>query len=179
MSMNWPFGILLALLAAIGGLGLALISQYGFGHEPCVLCLWQRLPYVLIILIAVLGLCLRPLRPWRGALLLLIAFCWAVGAGIAFYHNGVEQHWWAGTSGCAIQATASQDPAALRLSLLAQPVARCDQISWSFLGLSMAVWNLIFSLLMAVAMGFFALFGRANPYEQISSKAENKHTTIT
>lgn len=119
---TWPGGLLLALAAALFALVFALTAQYGFGFKPCVLCLWQRVPYALVLPIALTGFLHVRLKPWRSALLLACALCFLVDAGIAAFHFGVEQRWWLGTTGCAIHASGAAEPATLRLALLASPV---------------------------------------------------------
>lgn len=158
--LTWRGGLGFALAIAVFALAFALISQYGFGFKPCVLCLWQRLPYLLVIIVAALGLALPGLRLWRGALLLLCALLLLADAGIAAFHVGVEQHWWSGTSGCTIQAKAVTDASGLRSALLASPVAQCGEVSWTFIGLSMATWNLFFALCCALFTAFIVFFGR-------------------
>lgn len=141
-----PLAVVFVLLATVAGLLTAYIAQYAFGFAPCELCLWQRLPYY-----ASLVLCLLVLRSGRQPLLpvlvLLLALAWATSAALAFYHVGVEQHWWAhgGACGGAGQALTAEN-------LLATPVARCDEIGWTLLGLSMATWNVPFSLLLSLFM---------------------------
>ena len=141
----------LMLIASAAVLGAALLSQYGFGLEPCVLCIWQRWPYVASIGLGAAGMALRgsPVMPWTlaaGGIALL------AGSGIAVYHVGVEQHWWAGTAACT-----GGPPAAtleeLRTQLMGRPPARCDEPAFVFLGLSMAGWN----VLVAAGLGAFAL----------------------
>ena len=84
------------LAASVVILGAALLSQYWGGLEPCELCLKERWPWVAAIAVgamATLGGSRRGLP--RVALLLTAVF--AVGSALAFYHVGVERHWFAGT----------------------------------------------------------------------------------
>lgn len=157
--LTWPGGLLFSVSAALFALAFAFTAQYGFGYKPCVLCLWQRLPYALAVPIALTGLLNSRLTAWRGALLLACALCFLIGAGIAAFHFGVEQHWWLGTSSCAIQASGATDPATLRLALLASPVTRCDEVSWRFLGLSMTGWNFLYALLCGLGTAALVWFG--------------------
>ena len=72
-----------------------------------------------------------------------------VGAGIALFHVGVEQHWWQGTAECGSTLPPAATIDELRARLLAQPVVRCDEVAWSLFGISMAGYNVILSLLIA------------------------------
>jgi disulfide bond formation protein DsbB len=87
------------LAASVIVLGTALLSQYRGGLLPCELCLLQRWPWWIAIGIAAAAWLIGDrLAPPIPALLLGIVFL--TGAGIAFYHVGVEQHWFAGPTAC-------------------------------------------------------------------------------
>ncbi len=125
----------------------ALAFQHWGGLAPCVLCLWQRWPHVVAIAAALVGLFL--IRQGRmdasGSATLIAAAALAVTAGIGAYHAGVELHWWEGTAACGSTGPAATTASALRDRLLAAPVVRCDEVAWSFLGISMAGWNFLLS----------------------------------
>ena len=130
--------------AAAAALIAALISQYGFDLQPCVLCIWQRWPYVAAIL---LGLAAAALRRNRAApaLTALAILAVLVSGGIGAFHVGVEQGWWEGTSGCG-SLSSTDDLAALRAQIMSAPIVRCDEIAFSLFGISMAGWNVLFAL---------------------------------
>lgn len=140
--------IILCGAASAGLLAAAFGFEYLGGLAPCKLCLWQRWPHGLVIAFSLLGL--AGLRP--AFALSLIALSAAATAAIAGYHVGVEQHLWAGPASCSSALTGAS-AADLLDSLLATPVVRCDEVAWSFAGLSMAAWNMVMSL----ALGLFAL----------------------
>jgi len=84
-------GGLTALLAA-AGLGTAYYAQLVLLLTPCALCLWERWPYRVVIVLGVLAALARPVG---GRVILgLTGLVFLVGAGIAFLHVGVEFHWW-------------------------------------------------------------------------------------
>jgi len=143
--------IALTSLLSIGG---ALLSQYGFGMEPCILCIYQRWPHAIAILLGFAGLYLASRKTTRSskqaALIIIIsAPVFLIGAAIAFYHVGVEQHWWAS----ALEACAA-DFSTLGNNLLQQietkPAVRCDVIPFELFGISMAGYNALLSVIMAV-----------------------------
>ncbi|WP_451971719.1 disulfide bond formation protein B [Azospirillum endophyticum] len=139
---------LLLALASAGVLLSALFFQFVLNYQPCVLCIMQRWPYVAVM---VLGLVTWLFRRWKGlgdALLVVSGLALLAGAGIAAYHVGVEQHWWAGTSSCGGSAAANSLEA-LRAQVLAAPVTRCDEVAWSLFGISMAGYNVAISLALA------------------------------
>ncbi|WPZ35782.1 disulfide bond formation protein B [Thalassobaculum sp. OXR-137] len=131
--------------AAAAALIAALISQYGFDLQPCVLCIWQRWPYVAAILLGVAAAALRRNRAAAAALTALAILAVLVSGGIGAFHVGVEQGWWEGTSGCG-SLSSTDDLAALRAQIMSAPIVRCDEIAFSLLGISMAGWNVLFAL---------------------------------
>jgi len=141
----------LLLAAAAATLGAALISQYVFGLMPCVLCIYQRWPYVAVMVLAAGAWALGRNRAMRAALLGLCAVALLIGMGIAIFHVGVEQHWWQGTTECTadfLNEAKTMDQ--LRAMLEAAPVVRCDEVAWSLFGISMAGYNVLVSLGLAV-----------------------------
>lgn len=135
-------GIFICGTIAAGLYGGALLFQYVGGLAPCSLCLWQRWPHIIIILLAVCA----PLLRMPRLVLTGIAITAAVSVVLAAYHAGVEWRFWAGPGGCTANLDTGGDLASLTDSLLATPIVRCDEVAWSFLGLSMAGWNSLFSL---------------------------------
>ena len=134
--------LLLALASAailLGALGL----QYLGGLPPCPLCIWQRWPYVALIVLGGVGWRARPRAMLGLATLVLL-----VGAGLAAYHVGIEQGWWALPAGCVAGGGAESVEELKRL--LAEAPPACDQVSFTFLGLTLAGWNLVASLLLAL-----------------------------
>jgi disulfide bond formation protein DsbB len=142
---RFPMGVLVASVAV---LGTALLSQYWGGLAPCELCLAQRWPWAAAIAISLISILFanRPTLPWVA---LLLTAVFAVGCGLAFYHVGVEKHWFAGPEACTGTATAADTAEALKAHILGQAPVRCDEPAWSLWGISLAGWNLLASIVMA------------------------------
>jgi disulfide bond formation protein DsbB len=142
---RFPVVVLAASAAVLGG---ALLSQYWGGLAPCELCLLQRWPWAAAIAISLVAIVVdsRLLLPWVS---LLLAAVFAVGSALAFYHVGVEEHWFAGPSACTGAATAADTVEALKARILGQMPVRCDEPAWALWGISLAGWNLLASLVMA------------------------------
>jgi disulfide bond formation protein DsbB len=140
----------LAILAAsIGALATAFIADHVFGLQPCALCLYQRWVYVAAGALGMAGLFL-PLGARRAAVA-VAGMVFLGGAGLAFYHVGVEQHWWAQTAACAGTVdlrglTVEQ----LRNALQTPPPKPCDEVDWTLFGISLAGYNVLASLVLAV-----------------------------
>lgn len=131
---------LLALLIPAALLGGALLSQYVGGLYPCEMCYWQRWPHGAAILLALGAFLSSASAPRTRLLVLLAALAIAVSGAIGVYHAGVELGYWEGITLCTATAATSLE------DILKVPLVRCDQVQWSFLGVSMAGWNAIISL---------------------------------
>jgi disulfide bond formation protein DsbB len=138
----------LTLLVAIFALGAALVAQFGFGLKPCIMCLYERVPYVLLILGALAALNLKPRGEMFFTFLFVLLFI--VSAGLSFFHSGIEQHWWTLEQGCKVGELKAKSEAEAIAEILSTPQAECDKIAWKLLGFSITVWNTALSLGMAV-----------------------------
>ena len=150
---------LLALLLPLALLGGALGSQYLGGLHPCEMCYWQRWPHGAAAVLAALAL-ISPARSQRSRMLVLLAALGiAISGAIGVYHAGVELKVFEGFTTCTTTAKAATN-AELLQKLMKVPLIRCDQVQWSFLGISMAGWNAILSLSGAAAIAWLTLTGR-------------------
>jgi len=136
----------LIALAAAGSAAL-LLGAWGFqalGYAPCKLCLWQRWPHGVAVIVGLLAL-LIPLRilPLAGAIAA------ATSGAIGVYHTGVERGWWPGPDTCTSAPVDNLTAEQLMEQIMNAPLVRCDEIAWQFLGLSMAGWNAILSFTLA------------------------------
>jgi len=146
-----PLAILILSVAVVGA---ALLSQYWGGLRPCELCLYERWPYYAVAVLTAIALAAGQ-RYLSRAALALAALLFAIGAVLAFYHAGVEWHWFAGPTACTGGALDTSSVEALRAQLLATPPVRCDEVQWSLFGISLAGWNFVASVLLA-AIAYFA-----------------------
>jgi len=144
----------LALILPLALLGGALGSQYIGGLVPCEMCYWQRWPHGAAIVLAAIAFTAAVGTARARMFTLLAAAAIAVSGGIGLYHAGVELGVFEGLTAC----TAS-GPATLE-DIMKAPLVRCDDVQWSFLGISMAGWNAILSLGGAALIAFLALKGR-------------------
>ena len=139
--------IQLIWLAFLGSLAL-LIGAYAFEFlgnlKPCKMCLWQRWPHIAAIVIGILIFYSKSNLLMRIASIIIL-----FGAIIAFYHMGVEFQWWEGPTTCSSGSIANLSSTELMNKILQAPIIRCDEVKWSFAGLSMAAWNGIFSLILS------------------------------
>lgn len=133
---------------------LILASAFGFqlaGYHPCEMCWWQRYPYMAIMAIALIAKAM-PGVP-RKPVLLVMALLFAVDAGIAGFHVGVEQRWWEGITTCSSLVGVTDSVNDALDAIMNAPLIRCDEIAWSLFGISMAGYN----FLLATALTVFCL----------------------
>ena len=147
-----PRAVPIAILAAsAGALGFAYVAETVFGLEPCVLCLYQRVPYAATGIVAVLMLGLptnAPVARWGVAVCLAL---YLAGAAIAFYHVGVERHWWVSVAACGGADARAVTIESLNAQLSIQFDKPCDQVDWTLFGISMAGYNVALSAFLGAA----------------------------
>ncbi len=154
--------VALGAMAAILG---AWFFEYALGYAPCPLCLQQRIPYYIVIPLAVIvaaGALARWPRQWLAAGLAVIALAMLVSAGLGAYHSGVEWKWWAGPAACGTLGELGSGNLLERVQTAR--IVRCDEAAWRFLGLSLAGWNVLISLALAAvaSIGAQKIYGSSS-----------------
>lgn len=170
---SWPLLIPFAILAASAGvLGMAYTAQHLFGAEPCILCLYQRLPYAATGVLAMLAFAFSARPRAQAAVVGLCGLIFLAGAMLAVYHFGVERHWWASVAACGGQAPSGMTLDELRAQLAAPSRKPCDEVNFTVLGLSLAGYNVIVSAFLAAASLAAArlLLGKAAAHKTGDSK---------
>ena len=141
-------------LACLLALGTAWWAQHIAGMVPCPLCLWERWPYRIgLVLGLILAVSPRGLARWVMVALIVVLLC---GAGVAALHIGVEQGWWPSPlPQCGGLAPHGSDSDILA-RLPAHPGVPCDQPTYPIpsLPVSFATLDLVFALLLVVVTGF-------------------------
>jgi|TARA_R110002020_G_scaffold21154_3_gene71796 disulfide bond formation protein DsbB len=132
----------LAFLLPAALLGGALISQYGFGLYPCEMCMWQRWPHLVAILLAAAALAFRRIS-MAVPLVVAAAIAILISGLIGGFHAGVEYDWWEGLTSCSTNLPAGGD---LLDSIMNAPLVRCDVAPWTLFGISLAGFNFLLSV---------------------------------
>ena len=136
-----------------GGLGgFMLLAAFWFQYvedlAPCTMCYWQRWPHGVMIGLALIAWFIG--NPAPRLLAGLACMIMLTSAGLGFWHAGVELGLLPGPNTCsgtiALDGTAGE----ILDSLLSTPPIRCDEVVWSFSGISMAGWNGLISLATAL-----------------------------
>ena len=160
-------GFVLVVSAAV--LGTALLSQYWGGLTPCELCLIQRWPWAAAVVISLIVVLVgeRAGLAWVG---LVFAIVFAISVVLAFYHVGVEQHWFAGPSACTAASGGAMTLEQVKQQILGTAPVLCDRVQWSLFGVSLAGWNLLASLGMAaICAGIFRRVRRPASQESVAA----------
>ena len=127
-----------ALLAALG-------SEVFLGLEPCILCVYQRFPYLAVIIFGIIGLSMRKRKIIAQTTIGLSGLAFLINSAIAFYHTGVEQKWWkSAVEGCTVPDFGNE-PQSILENIMSAPTADCAEIPWQdpIIGLSMANYNIL------------------------------------
>ena len=144
--------IAIAVTGAAAILG-AWIFQYGMGLKPCPLCLEQRYAYYfavpLAVMVAIGDQAGASRKVLLGALVAIaVGMLWNTALGV--YHSGIEWKLWAGPQECSGSGSGLDTARGLAEQLQSVNVVRCDEAPWRFLGLSLAGYNALISLLLAL-----------------------------
>ena len=146
------------LLACAGSLAL-LLGAFGFqylgGLAPCPMCIWQRWPHAVAFLIGIAAMTV--LWKFRRPLSALGFMTMLTSAGLGIFHAGVEQQWWEGPTTCVGTDPGSMNSEDLLNALMEAPMVRCDEIVWDLWGITMAGWNALISLGLALLWIFAAI----------------------
>ena len=131
----------------------AFVIEYGLNHQPCKLCLYERIPYILSILLIIKILFVKKYEKITLFILFLIFITSAI---LAFYHFGIEQGFFSESFVCK----AGDLPGTLSKEQLLQQLNKnsisCKDVSFRVLGLSLATINTILSIMLSVI--FLKLF---------------------
>ena len=155
--MSYRLSGFIAAAAAAVALGVALGSEHWGGLVPCALCLWERWPYRVAVVLGLVAGFLPP--PAARVALWLLALTVLAGAGLAAIHVGVEFHWWPSPlPECAAPSFGGGSIAERLARMPAVPAKPCDEPSYLIpdLPISIAQLNLLYSLALAAAAAFAA-----------------------
>lgn len=149
MALRARLGLLFLLALLV--IGTALASEHWGGLLPCALCLKQRIAFFValpLIAIAYLNADKSP-AAMRG-LMHTIGIIFIANAGLAFYHAGIEYGFWLGPASCGGGGAQALDTGALLEALKSSSMVRCDAPAFTLFGVSLAGYNLLACIALAV-----------------------------
>ena len=147
----------LSLIVPLALLGGAYGFQYVWAHLwPCEMCWWQRYAHFAALPFGLAAVLAGPRLKDGGRILVWVAaLAIFVSGAIGFYHAGVELKIFPGFTQCTAALTGS--PEDMLKAVFDRPMVRCDDVQWSWLGISMAGWNAIVSILSSLAILWLSL----------------------
>ena len=139
--------ILNGILAfSILSLSTAYFIQYVLGHKPCNLCIIERIPYIAaIILISLIFI----LNRYQKIISSLILIFFIFGAVVSFYHFGIEQGFFSESLVCDLGNSQPLNKEKLLNQLKKTEIVSCKDVTFRFLGLSLATINTVISLILS------------------------------
>ena len=138
---------ILILLFSIFALIAAYFIQYILGHEPCNLCLIERIPYILTIIIISLSFVFKK---YEKFFLILLSLVFIIATIVSFYHFGIEQGFIKESLVCDLSNKNSILTTEELLKELTKKTISCKEVTFKILGLSLATINTIISLILSI-----------------------------
>ena len=134
------------LVFSILSLSIAYFIQYVLGHKPCNLCIIERIPYIAaIILISLIFI----LNRYQKIISSLILIFFIFGAVVSFYHFGIEQGFFSESLVCDLGNSRPLNKEDLLNQLKKTEIVSCKDVTFRFLGLSLATINTVISLILS------------------------------
>jgi len=136
----------------------AFIIEHRLGHKPCKLCLYERIPYFLSMLLIIKILFIKK---YERVTLLILFLVFISSTALAFYHFGIEQGFFSESLVCATGDLSKTLSKVELLQQLKQNSISCKDVSFRILGFSLAAINTVFSLILSVIfMKMFMNYGK-------------------
>tara|TARA_Y100001970_G_scaffold107701_1_gene134734 strand:+ start:2326 stop:2808 length:483 start_codon:yes stop_codon:yes gene_type:complete len=145
MNKNTNIYLLSILSLLILSVFAAYIIEYGLGHKPCKLCLYQRYPYYVSIFL-ILNILI--FKKYIKISLLMLSLVSLIGSTIAFYHFGIEQGFFSESLVCEVNNLDKNISKEDILKQLSKNIISCKTVTFRVFGLSLASINTIFSILL-------------------------------
>ena len=134
------------LAFSILSLSIAYFIQYVLGHKPCNLCIIERIPYIAAIILISLVFILNKYQKIISSLILIF---FIFGAVVSFYHFGIEQGFFSESLVCDLGNSRPLNKEELLNQLKKTEIVSCKDVTFRFLGLSLATINTVISLILS------------------------------
>ena len=127
------------------------VLQYFFGMAPCDMCINERYPYFIVIILGIVSYGIRSnTKVIEITTNLIFTIIYFIGLMYSVYHVGIERKYWIGSSNC-LSKTNALDIETLSSQLMEMPIIRCDEPTFLFNFISIAELN-------TIAMGVLLIF---------------------
>ena len=142
--------IKLIFLISVIALVSAFFIEYVLGHQPCNLCILERIPYLLAIIIILLNF---KFSHYEKFFILLLSIIFLAGAIISLYHLGIEQGFIQESLVCDLKSGSNLLTKEEILKQLQEKNVSCKDVTFKIFGLSLTSYNILISLLITVSTG--------------------------
>ena len=136
----------LILLFSIFALSAAYFIEYILGHQPCNLCLIERIPYAISIMIIVI--CLFT-QKFEKITLIILSITFFAAALLSFYHFGIEQGFIKESLVCDLNNPGNELSREALLNQLKEMPISCKDVTFKIFGLSLATFNVFISIILS------------------------------
>ena len=141
--------IKLIFLISVIALVSAFFIEYVLGHQPCNLCILERIPYLLAIIIILLNF---KFSHYEKFFILLLSIIFLAGAIISLYHLGIEQGFIQESLVCDLKSGSNLLSKEEILKQLQEKNVSCKDVTFKIFGLSLTNYNIIISLLLTIGL---------------------------
>ena len=135
------------LIFNILALFVAYFIEYVLGHQPCNLCLIERIPFVLVVIIILFCFFFQK---FEKISLIIISLIFFLAALVSFYHFGIEQGFINESLVCDLDARNDALTKEELLKQLKQITISCKNVTFEILGFSLATINIFISLILSI-----------------------------
>jgi len=137
----------LILIFSILAILFAYFIQYVLGHEPCNLCLIERLPYIFSIII--ISICLLT-QKFEKIILMFLSLTFFTAVLLSFYHFGIEQGFIEESLVCDLSNPSNELSKEALLNQLKEMTISCKDVTFKIFGVSLATFNIFISMILSV-----------------------------
>jgi len=142
--------IKIIFLVSILALASAFFIEYILGHQPCNLCIFERIPYLLAIIIILLNF---KFNQYEKFFILLLVIVFLFGAILSLYHLGIEQGFIQESLVCDLKSGSNLLSKEEILKQLQEKNVSCKDVTFKIFGLSLTSYNILISLLFSISVG--------------------------
>ena len=142
--------IKIIFLVSIVALASAFFIEYILGHQPCNLCIFERIPYLLAIIIILLNF---KFNQFEKFFILLLIIVFLLGAILSLYHLGIEQGFIQESLVCDLKSGSNLLSKEEILKQLQEKNVSCKDVTFKIFGLSLTSYNILISLLICISFG--------------------------
>jgi disulfide bond formation protein DsbB len=144
--INQKTTLYLILLFSVFALSAAYFIEYILGHQPCNLCLIERIPYLFSIII--ITICLFT-QKFEKIILIILSITFCAAALLSFYHFGIEQGFIKESLVCDLNSPDIELSKKALLNQLKEMPISCKDVTFKIFGLSLATFNVFISIILS------------------------------